>query len=130
MINYDARVSMDREYRLRFAFIEESDGKDGNPYACMALNNIMRDNAQGPLHFIKPQGMMEFTKVGYLWADQSDRFGLKGDKFNVKCIFSGNPTPDVHWERTDNKTMTERHKIKSFGQELEITDLQPEDEGR
>ncbi|XP_012943169.1 neuroglian isoform X3 [Aplysia californica] len=130
VLNYDARVSMDREYRLRFAHVEPGDDKDGQPYACVASNSIMRDNSPGPLHYMIPQGRMEYRTVEYLWADQNDRFGLAGDTFNVKCIFGGNPTPDVHWERTDNKTMSDRAKLKSFAQELEITNLQPEDAGK
>lgn len=41
---------------LHFAYIEEEDARGGQPYACMAVNDIMRDNAQGPLHFINIQG--------------------------------------------------------------------------
>uniref|UniRef100_A0A2C9KWE9 Neuroglian n=1 Tax=Biomphalaria glabrata TaxID=6526 RepID=A0A2C9KWE9_BIOGL len=130
VVNYDSRVSMDREYRLRITNVKREDWNSGNPYACMAMNNIMRSNSQGPLHYITPTGVTEdFMKVEYLWADQDDRFGLLGSNFSVKCIFSGNPTPDVHWERTDNKTMSDRVNTKSFAQELQITNLQFEDAG-
>ncbi|BFZ08082.1 hypothetical protein BsWGS_11121 [Bradybaena similaris] len=128
--NYDDRVSMDREYRLRFANIRAEDKKGGLPYACMAVNPNMRKSTQGPLYYISPVGTTDtFTRVAYLWADQDDRFGLYGDTFSVKCIFSGNPTPDVHWERGDNKTLPDRANLKSFAQELQITNLQFEDAG-
>ncbi|CAL1541881.1 unnamed protein product [Lymnaea stagnalis] len=131
VVNYDDRVSMDREYRLRFTNIKASDSKNGMPYACVAMNNIMRRNSQGPLHYITTsQGNEDYMSVDYLWADQDDRFGLRGEVFAVKCIFSGNPTPDVHWERTDNKSMpSDRFQLKSFAQELEISNLQFEDAG-
>ena len=46
VINYDARVSIDREYRLRITNVKQSDSMEGKPYACMAMNGIMRDNTQ------------------------------------------------------------------------------------
>uniref|UniRef100_A0A0B7A4I7 Neuroglian n=1 Tax=Arion vulgaris TaxID=1028688 RepID=A0A0B7A4I7_9EUPU len=129
--NYDSRVSMDREYRLRFTNIMRDDFKNGMPYACVAMNTFMRRNSQGPLYYITPAIATEaYTEVKYLWSDQDDRFGLRGETFSVKCIFSGNPTPDVHWERTDNKALSTRANLKSFAQELVITDLQFEDAGQ
>ncbi|GFO23158.1 neuronal cell adhesion molecule, partial [Plakobranchus ocellatus] len=130
VINYDARVTMDREYRLRFANVIESDEMDGMAYRCMAINDIMRRNVQGPGHKIRPQGITaDYAGTQYLWADQDDRSGLRGETLSVKCIFSGNPTPDVHWERTDGKPLSDNAKLKSFGQELQIENLQFEDAG-
>ncbi|XP_059166690.1 neuroglian-like isoform X2 [Physella acuta] len=129
-VAYDSRVTMDREYRLRFANIQQTDAKNDMPYLCVAMNSIMRRNVMGPLHFIKPSGgKEEFMPVEHFWSDQDDRFGLKGQVFNIKCIFSGNPTPDIYWERTDNKSFSSRVQLKSFARELEITDLQFEDAG-
>ncbi|KAH9489607.1 hypothetical protein Btru_037509, partial [Bulinus truncatus] len=130
VVNYDARVSMDREYSLRITNVKAIDRNNNLPYACMATNDFMKSNVQGPLHYIDPQGVTEdYMPVSYLWADQEDRFGLLRTNISVKCIFAGNPTPDVHWERTDNKTMSHRVKTKSFGQELMIKYLQDEDAG-
>ncbi|CAG5127983.1 unnamed protein product, partial [Candidula unifasciata] len=130
VFNYNDRVSMDREYRLRFANVRQEDSMNGMPYTCVAMNNFMRRNSQGPLYKIAPiGGKAQWMPVKYLWADQDDRFGLRGETFSVKCIFSGNPTPDVHWERTDNKSLPDRAQMKSFAQELEISDMQFEDAG-
>ncbi|KAH9489612.1 hypothetical protein Btru_037521 [Bulinus truncatus] len=130
VINYDARVSMDGEYGLRITNVKAIDRNNNLPYACMATNDFLKSNVQGPLHYIDPQGVTEdYMPVSYLWADQEDRFGLLWSNFSVKCIFAGNPTPDVHWERTDNKTMSRRVNTKSFGQELMIKNLQFEDAG-
>ncbi|KAK6994219.1 neuroglian-like isoform X4 [Biomphalaria glabrata] len=130
VVNYDSRVSMDREYRLRITNVKREDFNGGNPYACMALNTIARGNSQGPLHYITPIGVTEdFMKVEYFWSDQDDRVGLLGSTFTIKCIFSGNPTPDVHWDRTDNEPMSDRVTIPSSTQELQINNLQYEDAG-
>ncbi|KAH9489610.1 hypothetical protein Btru_037517, partial [Bulinus truncatus] len=56
VVNYDARVSMDREYRLRITNVKAIDRNNNLPYACMAMNNFMRSTVQGPLHYIDPQG--------------------------------------------------------------------------
>uniref|UniRef100_A0A2C9L990 Ig-like domain-containing protein n=1 Tax=Biomphalaria glabrata TaxID=6526 RepID=A0A2C9L990_BIOGL len=90
VVNYDSRVSVDREYRLRITNVKREDFNGGNPYACMALNTIARGNSQGPLHYITPIGVTEdFMKVEYFWSDQDDRVGLLGSTFTIKCIFSG-----------------------------------------
>ncbi|KAK7102380.1 neuroglian-like isoform X2 [Littorina saxatilis] len=129
-VNYDARVSMDHEYRLRFTNVRRIDKMGGRAYACMAMNGIMRLSSQGPQFFIEPQGgNEELRPVSYMWASPEDHFGLRGNNFTVKCIFAGNPTPDVHWERTDGAPLPDRAKIQSFGQELMIQDLQFDDAG-
>ena len=43
------------------------------------------------------------------------------------CVCS--PTPDVYWERTDGAPLPDRAKIKSFGQELMIENLDFDDAG-
>ncbi|KAK7481945.1 hypothetical protein BaRGS_00026853, partial [Batillaria attramentaria] len=130
VVNYDNRVTMDHEYRLRITNVEFSDRQDGRAYVCMALNPFMRKSAQGPSYFIEPQGSTEeFRPAEYMWASPEDHFGLRGSDFRIKCIFSGNPTPDVHWERADGNPLPDRATITSFGMELTIADLQFEDAG-
>lgn len=41
-------------------------------------------------------------------------------------VFS--PTPDVYWERLDD-VLPDRHSFKSFGQELQISDVRESDSG-
>lgn len=130
VVNYDARVTMDREYRLRFANVIEEDGMDGMPYRCLAINPTMRLNRQGPPQIVIPQGRPDLTETKYQWADQDDRSGLRGTDLSIMCIFSGNPTPDVHWERTDDTELPKNAKIRSFGMELVFESLQYENAGR
>ncbi|GFS23806.1 neural cell adhesion molecule L1-like protein [Elysia marginata] len=129
VINYDARVTMDREYRLRFANVIESDGMDGMPYRCLAINSVMRLNRQGPPQIVIPRGRSDYTETNYLWADQDDRAGLRGETLSIMCIFSGNPTPDVHWERTDGSPLPDNARTRKFGQELVFDKLQYDNAG-
>ncbi|XP_046562215.1 neuroglian-like isoform X6 [Haliotis rubra] len=129
-INFDARVTMDHESRLRFTNVKASDGQDGKAYACMAMNGIVRKNTQGARQFIQPRGSSEVQRVvTYMWASPSDHYGLRGDEFRIKCIFAGNPTPDVHWERVDGKPLPDHVKQSSFGQELVFSSLEDSDAG-
>ena len=41
--------------RLRFTNVIASDAMDGMPYRCLAINEIMRLNRQGPPQIIEPQ---------------------------------------------------------------------------
>ncbi|KAH3827857.1 hypothetical protein DPMN_129800 [Dreissena polymorpha] len=129
-INFDKRVSMDIEGRLRITNVKKSDEYGGRAYACMALNYFMRDNSIGPEIEIKVTGSTEQKHAAAeLWTSPSDQFFKKGSIARMKCIFSGNPTPDVYWERVKG-SLPDRASIKSFGQELQITDVQMEDAGQ
>ncbi|KAK7102376.1 neuroglian-like isoform X2 [Littorina saxatilis] len=124
VVNYDARVSMDHENRLRFTNVKRSDLMGGAPYACMAMNGIMRKSTQGPEHVLRlTSGNEEMRTVGYMWASPEDHLSLRGDDARFKCIFAGNPTPDVHWVRTDGAPLSDRAQIRSFGQELLIENV-------
>ncbi|XP_046363410.2 neuroglian-like isoform X3 [Haliotis rufescens] len=129
-INFDARVTMDHESRLRITNVKAIDSQDGKAYACMAMNGIVRKNTQGARQFITPRGSSEVQRpVTYMWASPTDHFGLRGDEFRIKCIFAGNPTPDVHWVRPDGKPLPDYAKQSSFGQELVFSSLEFSDGG-
>lgn len=129
-VNYDARVSMDHEYRLRFANVRPADYAGGRGYACMAMNGIMRKSTQGRQYIMDPRGTIdELSPVTYMWASPDDHFGLYGNNFTVKCIFAGNPTPDVHWVKANGEPLPDRARVQSFGQELMIANLQFDDAG-
>ncbi|WAR25432.1 NRG-like protein [Mya arenaria] len=129
-INFDKRISMDIEGRLRFTNVKKSDEQGGRAYSCMALNYFMRDNAIGPEFEIRVTGTTEQKHAATeLWTSPSDQFFKAGSTLKLKCIFSGNPTPDVYWERI-NGILPDRAAIKSFGQELHITDVHLSDAGQ
>ncbi|XP_055958104.1 neuroglian isoform X1 [Patella vulgata] len=129
-INYDARITLDHEARLRITNVKAEDRQEGRAYACIALNQDVRKVVSGVPNFIQPRGTVEtLHTVTYMWASPSDHYGLRGDEFKLKCIFSGNPTPDVHWTRTKGGAMPEGIKITSFGQELVFPRLADSDAG-
>ncbi|XP_055958228.1 neuroglian-like [Patella vulgata] len=129
-INYDARITLDHEARLRITNVKAEDRQEGRAYACIALNQDVRKVVSGVPNFIQPRGTVEtLHNVTYMWASPSDHYGLRGDEFKLKCIFSGNPTPDVHWTRTKGGAMPEGIKITSFGQELVFPRLLDSDAG-
>ncbi|KAL3853061.1 hypothetical protein ACJMK2_016641 [Sinanodonta woodiana] len=128
-INYDSRMSMDIEGRLRITNVIPADRRDGKAYTCMAINYFMRDNAIGPENVIEITGTSELRIPAYeLWTSPSNQFFLAGSDMKIKCIFGGNPTPKVYWSKV-NGTLPDRSSIKSFGQELWITNVQLSDQG-
>ncbi|KAH3827853.1 neuroglian-like isoform X2 [Dreissena polymorpha] len=129
-INFDKRVSMDLEGRLRFANVVKADEVTGRAYACMAINYFMRDNAIGPEHLISVVGATAQKRPAVeLWTSPSDQFFVKGGTLRLKCIFAGNPTPEVYWSKTKG-SFPDRMSLKSFGMEIEIIDLELSDAGQ
>ncbi|KAK6177079.1 hypothetical protein SNE40_015257 [Patella caerulea] len=129
-INYDARITVDHEARLRITNVKAEDSQDGRAYTCIALNKVARQVVSGGSNFIRPRGTVEtLYNVTYMWTSPSDDYGLRGDEFKLKCIFSGNPTPVVHWKRISGGPMPPGVKMASFGQELIFPHLEYSDAG-
>ena len=42
--------------RLRITNVKSSDEQQGDAYACMAMNGIMRSTVQGKRFFVRPRG--------------------------------------------------------------------------
>ncbi|XP_061175831.1 neuroglian-like [Saccostrea echinata] len=128
-INYDNRISMDLEGRLYITNVQEEDYREGKGYICMAINYVLRKNTFDKAHYIIPRGMSQVKRPAeYLWASPSEQIGLKGETFKLKCIFSGNPTPEVFWLK-DQKTLPNYYEVSIGGQELTIPNLREEDAG-
>lgn len=129
-INYNNRVTMDLEARLHITNVKPEDYQNGKAYVCMAINYFMRHNEFDHGHYIIPSGSAEL-KIGptYQWATPSDHFGLVGEKFRMKCIFAGNPTPEVFWRKT-NGQLPPNVGISQGGQEITIQELTYDDEGK
>ncbi|XP_055958106.1 neuroglian-like isoform X2 [Patella vulgata] len=129
-IDYDARITLDHEARLRITNVKAEDRQYGRAYTCIALNQDVRKVVSGVPNFIQPRGTVEtLHTVTYMWASPADHYGLRGEEFKLKCIFSGNPTPDIHWTRTKGGAMPEGIQITSFGQELVFPKLLDSDAG-
>ncbi|XP_060606404.1 neurofascin-like isoform X2 [Ruditapes philippinarum] len=116
--------------KLHFTNVKISDMVGGRAYSCMAINYFMRDNVTGPEHVVIVLGSTEQKQpVKELWTSPSDEFFVKGQTLRRKCIFAGTPTPDVYWKKLEG-TLPDRAKFKSFGQELQITDVRESDVGQ
>ncbi|VDI51839.1 acetoacetyl-CoA synthetase [Mytilus galloprovincialis] len=63
----------------------------------------------------------------YLWASHWEIFGMLGESIKLKCIFGGNPTPEIHWESNTGTIPDSRHTMYQGGQDLRITHLREED---
>ncbi|WAR25594.1 NRG-like protein [Mya arenaria] len=83
------------------------------------------DDCASPMLKTTPQKRPAYE----LWTSPSDQFFVKGNTLRLKCIFAGNPTPEVYWSKI-NGGFPDRMVLKSFGQELEITDLELSDGGQ
>ncbi|XP_048738673.2 neuroglian-like isoform X2 [Ostrea edulis] len=128
-INYNNRISMDLEGRLYITNVQEQDYKDGKAYVCMAINYFMRRNTYDKANYIIPSGSSPVKRPAeYLWASPSDHFGLRGENFKLKCIFSGNPTPEVFWLK-NKETIPDHYEVSLGGQELTIPELTVDDAG-
>lgn len=129
-VNFNKRITMDLEGRLRFTNTRKEDEAAGRTYCCMASNYLMRDNAIGPEHQVQVIGVTEYKSPAHeMWTSPSDQFFLRGETLRLKCIFAGSPTPEVYWERF-GASFPDRAAFKSFGQELRITDLEISDAGQ
>ncbi|KAJ8301645.1 hypothetical protein KUTeg_020632 [Tegillarca granosa] len=66
----------------------------------------------------------------YLWASPTDHFGLEGETFKLKCIFSGNPTPEVYWQYPDGtQNKPDKVSVSLGGQEITVPNLSQQDAG-
>ncbi|KAL5013687.1 hypothetical protein ScPMuIL_007957 [Solemya velum] len=127
--NYSKRVTMDPEYRLRITNVISEDHQGDLAYVCIAINSFMRQIQQSHRNFIQPWGTIEEKQpVSILWAPPSDYLGLLEEDLRLKCIFAGNPTPNVFWRR-NNGSLPEHSEFASFSQELLIPDLRFSDAG-
>ncbi|CAE1307932.1 NRCAM [Acanthosepion pharaonis] len=129
-IDYDDRVTMDLEGRLIITNVEKKDYQNGRAYACMAMNTFVRTNTQGKEYYIIPTGSQAAEmEPRRMWASPSELSFELGETARMKCIWVGNPTPEVFWTRNNQQLSDSKYQLYSFGQELRINNLQFEDAG-
>ncbi|XP_052085471.1 neuroglian-like isoform X2 [Mytilus californianus] len=132
-INFNSRITMDLEGNLYITAVQQADFQNGRSYVCMAINYFMRKNTYAPGIVIKPVGSSgtdETVPPHYLWATPSESFGLLGESIRIKCIYGGNPYPEVHWESNTGAIPSNRRTLSQGGQELLISQLREEDRGQ
>jgi len=123
------RITMDPEGNLQLANVISADYQSGNKYACVAENQAMRSMQQGEYVVITPTGQSAlYYPPSIKWVAPTQQVALLHQQWRVKCIFAGNPTPRVDWNRLNAPLPARAHK-ESFGMELVIDDIQFEDAG-
>lgn len=131
-VKFDNRVSMDYQGNLYFANVKKEDYQDGNKYVCSAYSSFLRILSQGFDHVIEPEvvaGGPTNEPVSLMWASPSSIKILKGDNLKMKCIFAGNPTPNVTWKRLNGKIPAKRTAYEDDGLELIIKRVHYDDAG-
>ncbi|KAL4226716.1 Hemicentin 2 [Mactra antiquata] len=115
-VDFDSRVAMDEDGNLYFANVQKDDENDGRKYVCQVeLYNlgVFITGAVSILSVNDEQTKAQFP-VELANKPKKDIVGLKGEHVTFQCIFSGNPTPEIRWERKsggkiDSKRMESDH---------------------
>jgi len=130
-IELSNRVSLDYEGNMYFSNVNETDGRKGKKYVCLAVNPKIRSQVEGDDHVLIPQASdQSLVAPTLMWYSGQRTVALKGHEARIKCIFAGLPTPKVTLRRSDGKSNS---KIISpdeyYGQELLIRNLDVDDAG-
>ncbi|KAH3848860.1 hypothetical protein DPMN_091243 [Dreissena polymorpha] len=108
-VTLDKRVDIDFEGHLRISNVKKSDEQEIQ---------------------VQVNGSTEKKHAAAeLWTSPSDQVFKKGTTVRLRCIFSGNPTPEVYWSKI-NGSFPDRMAIADWGKELRISDVQMEDAGQ
>ncbi|ELT88536.1 hypothetical protein CAPTEDRAFT_221071 [Capitella teleta] len=129
-----ARVQMDDNGNLRFAYLEEADEHTGKIFKCQANNpqiDITSAVGYSALIVDADQGL---TKPKVELAFKNDlnsepMIGLLGKSLRFRCIFSGKPVPRITWEKVGGSLPPGRHDVTLYDTEMTITDLDENDDG-
>ncbi|XP_062588505.1 neuroglian-like [Saccostrea cucullata] len=128
-VTYDNRVTKDYEGRLHITNVQQEDYQNGKAYRCMVTNFFLRKNTYGKAIHIIPTGNLPLLRPAqYLWTSPSDVLGLRGETLQLKCIFSGNPTPEVIWSKNYD-VLPHDYNVSLGGQELTMTNVTERDAG-
>ncbi|VDI06743.1 neuronal cell adhesion molecule, partial [Mytilus galloprovincialis] len=132
-INFNNRITMDLEGNLYITAVRQEDYQDGRTYVCTATNYFMRKSTHAPGFVVQPIGSAgtdDQLPPHYLWATPSEVFGLLGESIRIKCIYGGNPTPEVNWESDTGRIPDNRRTMSQGGQELLISEVTEKDRGQ
>ena len=66
-----------------------------------------------------------------MWSTTINTVAMKDSKLKLKCIFAGNPTPEITWKKVIGSELPEkRTRFTSFNQELQIRRVEFADQGQ
>ncbi|KAL3851941.1 hypothetical protein ACJMK2_015632 [Sinanodonta woodiana] len=125
----DDRIEMDFEGNLYFANIQQQDDNYKEKYGCSVNNHVLSGTSYGFFSWIDIQGgdsQIQFP-VTLLYQSQKEVIGIKGRTVKFKCIFGGNPTPTIQWNRIGGEMDNTRMMPETH--EFVIQKVQVEDAG-
>ncbi|KAL8567510.1 hypothetical protein ACOMHN_010101 [Nucella lapillus] len=125
------RVTMDYSGNLYFVSLEAEDTQDGLTYVCMAANQVVRSFKQGEDKRITILGVTPSNeRTSLMWHSPTQELVMEGGKAKFKCIFSGNPAPEVRWRRADGRQIDDKRLGPGeFDHEYHISEVHPDDAG-
>jgi hypothetical protein len=125
------RVQMDDEGHLYFANLQSQDAEPGYIYKCNVYNPELQLTLGGSFSRITLSGGTGgFSPPLVQTKTPTPYIALRGKEAKLKCIFSGNPTPNISWKRQGASLPFGRYFIEDEGTTLKITDVEQGDEGR
>lgn len=129
-VEFNDRITMDKEGNLYFANVQKKDENDGEEYTCEIQIRELNMYIEGAFSYIEvddgsPQAQFP---VELAYHSESQVVGLKGESVAFQCIFTGNPTPSITWLRKSGGTLDKTRMVVRH-QKLTIKDIKYEDAG-
>lgn len=128
-VSLSERINIDDEGNLHFANVLENDEQLSLLYKCVVYNAVKDISAGGSYSRIDVLTGSPPTNPPAI-AFQSDvTYALLTQTLNLRCIFSGYPTPTITWSREDGKPIpSDRMTETNFKTTLTIIDIHWGDE--
>ncbi|RXG52327.1 Neuroglian [Armadillidium vulgare] len=137
------RMVIDEAGTLWISHVTGEDDSEANgfKYVCLAQSDLFPQDISLAktirLKTIKPEdGRINIENENiniesFLMHSSSKEVTFKSNQENrLWCIFGGEPVPQVMWQRTDKKEISDtRYYVQNFGQTLVLKDTQLEDAG-
>eukprot|EP00918_Siedleckia_nematoides_P046012 GHVU01100865.1.p1 GENE.GHVU01100865.1~~GHVU01100865.1.p1 ORF type:complete len:665 (+),score=58.14 GHVU01100865.1:76-2070(+) len=128
------RISVDDEGNLHFAYVTASDqhktstSPNGKIYKCGVYNpwTEIKTWSSPTRIVVNPNSVVPNTRPA-LRFNTPNQVAVQGQKLSLKCIFSGNPAPDITWSRVSGKAMSVYHGYKGEKRALVIDPIKVTD---
>ncbi|KAK0044610.1 neuroglian-like isoform X2 [Biomphalaria pfeifferi] len=122
------RVTMDYEGNLHITSVREDDEQNGKLYVCVAENGPTRSIVKGEDKQVKAMGReVSEMAVNIIWTSDNNTLVLEGGKARFKCIFSGEPLPQISWTKVTGHL--DKNRVSIENHEMIINDVKFVDAG-
>ncbi|XP_052065925.1 neuroglian-like [Mytilus californianus] len=128
-INFTSAISTDFLGNLFIISVEENDYHGGKSYVCIATNPITNQTVYSNGTVVQPLRSCDnfscetgrvHVPIHFLWFSGSSTVGLEGQRLILKCIFGGNPIPNITWHFRNEHEHSFGWEYLHHGQELLI----------